>query len=135
MPYATLIYVGAEPAPEIRRTLLEKTAEVLIDVLQVARPLIAVRLVVEAPGDWSVGGRTLAAGGNGEAGPPGLLATLTLAESSADETRIAAAIAALAVLFRNTLGANALPPYVVVERIPDALWGYKGRTLAQIRRS
>lgn len=131
MPYATLHLVGTEKTLETKMRLQTLTTDILVDVLNAARPLVAVRIVDEAADNWSVAGKPL----NQTEGASGVLAVVTIAETAVSEEQIANGVSALANMLKDVLGANLLPPYVVFEVVAENAWGYKGRTIAQIKQS
>ncbi|ASL48770.1 hypothetical protein bAD24_p00325 (plasmid) [Burkholderia sp. AD24] len=133
MPFATLYVTGGVVTSDSLTLLHASTTDILVEVLGARRPLVAVRIVEELSSRWSVGGVPLDRAGNEQGDlKTGVLARITMSETSATEQQIAEAINALAGLFKEVLGPNALPPYIVFEAVSDTRWGYKGKTLAQI---
>jgi phenylpyruvate tautomerase PptA (4-oxalocrotonate tautomerase family) len=133
MPFATLYLTGRVVTPDTRTLLHATTADILVEVFGAPRPIVAVRIVEELSSQWSVAGVPLDGAGNEQGNlKTGVLARITMSETTATDEQIAEAIAALSELFKESLGSNALPPYIVFEAVPNTRWGYKGKTLAQI---
>lgn len=132
MPYATIYLAGSRNSAEKIQALHEKTADILVDTLAATRAIVAVRIVEEDPENWSVAGIPLSSSAQGK---NGALATVSVAEESVNEVQIATAIAALSGMLKETLGANALPAYVVFDLVKEHAWGFRGKTIAQIKQS
>lgn len=132
MPYATLYLAGSRNSAGKIQELHAKTADILVDTLAATRSIVAVRIVEDNPENWSVAGIPLSDSAQGR---NGVLATVSVAEESVNELQIAAAIAALSGMLKECLGANALPAYVVFDLVKEHAWGFRGKTIQQIKLS
>ncbi len=130
MPSATITLVGRAPTPAQRQQLFQRTADLMVEVLKRTRNLVVVSLKHEQCENWSVGGSQLP-----NVDSIGAQVTFQILEGSNTEEQMAEMVAAMTAMLSEVLGPNPLPPYVIFEQIPTYAWGYKGRTIADMRRA
>lgn len=129
MPCASIILCGKKPDPATIAALHQEMATIIERDLEATKALIAVRIVHDEPGTWSVAGKPPDAAVEGT----GAYIDIHVAEDAVDEARMAAAMKAIQECTTTLLGKNVLPPYVVFTRVPIAAWGFKGKSIQQIR--
>src|SRR5438105_2483933 len=129
MPSATITLVGRAPTPAQRQALFQRTADLMVEVLNRTRDRVIVSLKHEQCENWSVGGSQLP-----NADSIGAQVAFQILEGSNSEEQMAKMVAAMTAMLSEVLGTNPLPPYVIFEQIPTYAWGYKGRTIADLQR-
>jgi phenylpyruvate tautomerase PptA (4-oxalocrotonate tautomerase family) len=129
MPSATVVLCGKKPEPAKIDALHQELATIIERDLEAMRALIAIRIVHEEPGTWSVAGKAIDAAVEGT----GVYVEINVAEDAVDETKMAVAMKAIQDSTTSLLGKNILPPYVVFTRVPIESWGFKGKSIKQIK--
>lgn len=129
MPNATLVLCGKKPEPAKIDALHHEITTIIERDLEATKALIAVRILWDEPDTWSVAGKPIDATAEGT----GSYIEIRIAEDAVDEAKMAAAIKSIQESTTTLLGKNILPPYVVFTRVPIAAWGYKGRSIQQIK--
>lgn len=129
MPNATVILCGKTPDPATIAALHQEMAGIIERDLEAMKALIAVRIVLDEAGAWSVAGKPVDAAGEGT----GVYVEINVAEDAVDEAKMAAVMKSIHERTAALLGKNVLPPYVVVNRVPIDAWGFKGRSIKQIK--
>lgn len=129
MPSATVILCGKKPEPATIATLHREMATIIERDLGALKALIAVRILWDAPDTWSVAGKPVDAAVEGS----GAYVDIRISEDAVDTEKMATAMKAIQETIGSLLGKNILPPYVVFTRVPTTDWGYKGRSIRQIK--
>ena len=129
MPSATVVLCGKKPEPAMIAALHREMASIIERDLGAVKALIAVRILWDEPGTWSVSGKPLDAAVEGS----GCYVDIRVSEDAANEAKMAAAMKAIQESTTSLLGKNVLPPYVVFTRVPTTDWGYEGRSIQQIK--
>jgi phenylpyruvate tautomerase PptA (4-oxalocrotonate tautomerase family) len=124
------VRVGNKPFTEPAKidALHQELATIIERDLEAMRALIAIRIVHEEPGTWSVAGKAIDAAVEGT----GVYVEINVAEDAVDETKMAVAMKAIQDSTTSLLGKNILPPYVVFTRVPIESWGFKGKSKNKI---
>lgn len=129
MPSATVVLCGKKPEPATIATLHQEMATIIERDLGAVKALIAVRILWDDPGTWSVAGKPVDAAVEGS----GAYVNIRISEDAVDEAKLATAMKAIQDITGSLLGKNILPPYVVFTRVPTTDWGCKGRSIQQIK--
>jgi phenylpyruvate tautomerase PptA (4-oxalocrotonate tautomerase family) len=129
MPSATVVLCGKKPEQATIEALHREMATIIERDLEATKALISVRILWDEPGTWSVAGKPVDATAEGT----GAYVDIRVAEDAVDDAKMAAAMKAIQESTTTLLGKNILPPYVVFTRVPIAAWGFKGKSIQQIR--
>lgn len=129
MPSATVVLCGIKPDQAKIDALHQEMATIIERDLEVMKALISVRVLWDDAGTWSVAGKLLDAAAEGT----GSFVEILIAEDSVDEAKMAAAMKSIQESTTTLLGKNILPSYVVFTRVPIDAWGFKGKSIKQIK--
>lgn len=129
MPSATVVLCGKKPDQAKIEALHQEMATIIERDLEAMKALISVRVLWDDAGTWSVAGKPVDAAVEGT----GSFVEILIAEDSVDEAKMAAAMKSIQESTTALLGKNILPPYVVFTRVPIDGWGFKGKSIKQIK--
>jgi phenylpyruvate tautomerase PptA (4-oxalocrotonate tautomerase family) len=129
MPSATVVLCGKKPDQAKIEALHQEMATIIERDLEAMKALISVRVLWDDAGTWSVAGKPVDAAAEGT----GSFVQILIAEDSVDEAKMAAAMKSIQESTTALLGKNILPPYVVFTRVPIEAWGFKGKSIKQIK--
>lgn len=129
MPTVTVILCGKKPESAKIKMLHQEMATIIERDLGAMKALIAIRVVWDEPGAWSVAGKPVDASTEGT----GAFVEILIAEDAVGEQQMATAMKSIQGTLTDLLGKNILPPYVVFTRLPTDSWGFKGKSIKQIK--
>lgn len=129
MPSATVVLCGKRPEPAKISTLHHELATIIERDLGAMKALISIRVVWDGPGAWSVAGKPVDDSTEGS----GAFVEILIAEDAVGEQQMASAMKSIQEALTELLGKNVLPPYVVFTRVPTDSWGFKGKSIKQIK--
>ncbi|RDK01730.1 hypothetical protein [Paraburkholderia lacunae] len=129
MPSATVVLCGKKPEAARINTLHREMALIIERDLGALKALVSTRVLWDDAGTWSVAGIAIDESTAGT----GAFVEILIAADAVDEQQMATAMKSIQATLTDLLGKNALPPYVVFTRVPTECWGFKGKSIKQIK--
>ncbi len=130
MPQVNITIIGTPPTAEQKAVLFKSITDLMVDILGRTRKSVVVSVTSAAPSDWSVAGDVQAG-----SGPVGVQAVVKVLTGTGSDEQKARMIEQTTKVLSGVFGKPAMPLYVTFEEIPPALWGYDGRSVADIAKA